>query len=101
MLESIFERDAQRFGDHVRQLSHAFQRDIECTPHVLDRSAGGQGAERGDLCDAAFAIFLPDIGDHFLPAVLAEVDIDVRRLAPIGIEETFEQQVVLERIDVA
>ena len=44
---------------------------------------------------------LPDVGDDLLAAFLAEVDVDVRRLAAVGIEEALEQQVVLQRIDVA
>jgi hypothetical protein len=34
--------------------------------------------------------------DHLLAALMLEVDVDVRRLAPAGGDEALEQQVVLE-----
>ena len=39
-----------------------------------------------------------DIFDHFIPALLAEVDVDVRQADALGIEEALEQEVVLQRI---
>ena len=47
------------------------------------------------------AVLLADIVDDFLAAVLAEVDVDIGRLAAVRIEEALEQQIVFERADVA
>ena len=79
----------------------ALQRHVEHPADVLDGGLGRHRAEGGDLGDARLAVLLPDVGDHLLAAVLAEVDVDVGRLAAVRVEEALEQQVVFQRIDVA
>ena len=37
------------------------------------------------------AVALLHIGDHFFPAFLAEIDIEIRHRDPLGIEEPLEQ----------
>ena len=101
LFQRLVQRDPQRLGDHVGQLRDALQREVEDAADVLDGGAGGQRAERGDLGHAALAVLLADVGDDLLAALLAEVDVDVRRLGAVGVEEALEQQVVLQRIDVA
>ena len=49
----------------------------------------------------AVAVLLADVLDDLVPPLLAEVDVDVGRLGPVRVEEPLEQQVVLERADVA
>ncbi len=50
--------------------------------------------------DSARRIFA-HVGDDFFAAILAEVDVDIGRFAAIRIEKALEQQVVLQRADVA
>ncbi len=45
------------------------------------------------------AVGVVDPLDHLLAPLVLEIDIDVRRLAPLLRDEALEQQVVLGRID--
>ena len=49
----------------------------------------------------ACAIFLLGVVDYQLPAVAAEVDVDIGRFGTARIEEPLEEQVIFERADVA
>ena len=62
---------------------------------------GGQRAERADLGDVRLAVFVLDVLNDLAAAVLAEVDVDIGRFQPVLVEEPLEQQVVLQRADVA
>ena len=57
-------------------------------------------SEGDDLRDAIAAVLLVDVLDDLAAAPHAKVDVDVGHADPFGIQEAFEQQVVLERIDV-
>src|SRR5207244_2529965 len=46
-------------------------------------------------------IFIANVVNDTTAAVLADVDIDIGHLITAGVHEPFEQQVVLDRIDVA
>ncbi|MGC4049861.1 MAG: hypothetical protein QM757_10150 [Paludibaculum sp.] len=48
-----------------------------------------------------YAVLLLHVLDDLFAAILAEVDVDVGRFCPVRVEEALEQQVVLERADVA
>ena len=73
----------------------------ERAAHVADRRPGGQRAERADLRHVRLAVLLLDVLDHLAAALLAEVDVDIGRFAAVLVEEPLEQQVVLQRADVA
>src|SRR5207248_2506362 len=55
----------------------------------------------GNLGHAGFTVLLADIGDHFLTAILAEVDIDIGCLGSARVKEALEEEVILQGIDVA
>src|SRR3982074_1745244 len=90
------------------------------TPHAPDR--GGERADRvlrqaeyfADLADRRAAtvgnhgrsdagplaaVAAIDVLDHLLAPLVLEVNVDVRRLAAIGGNETLEQKIVQARID--
>ena len=93
-LEVDAERDDLRHavGFAVRHPQHA--RD------VTDRGARQHRVERGDLGDAVRAVLLRDIGDHLVAAVVHEVHVDVRRRVALEVEESIEDEPVLDRVDV-
>ena len=75
------ERQAQRFAD------------------VADGAAAAIGDHRRGHAGAIAAVFFVDVLDHFLAALVLEIDVDVRRLAASGGEETLEQHVDFIGID--
>ena len=56
--------------------------------------------ERHDLRDAAIAVFLADVFEHFAAPFLAEIDVDVGRRNAFRIQEPLEDEPVLQRIDI-
>jgi hypothetical protein len=62
---------------------------------------GLERAERADLSNVAFAVFLLRIVDHHLPSIAAEVDVDIWRFGSAGVQKAFEQQVVFQRTNIA
>src|SRR5690606_5498374 len=57
------------------------------------------GAVRDDLRDAVAAVSRRDVIDDFVAAIHAEIDIEIRHGHAFGIEEAFEQEVVLEGVE--
>ena len=100
-LEGVLERDVEPRGDQLVDLLDPGQRDVQRPADVLDRRLGLERAEGADLGDVGVAVLLPDVLDDLVPPLLAEVDVDVGRLGAVGVEEPLEEQVVLERADVA
>ena len=100
-LEGLVDRDVQPGRDQLVDLLDPRQRNVQHPAHVLDGRLGLHRAERADLGHVRVAVLLADILDDLVPPFLAEVDIDVGGLGAIGVEEPLEQEVVLERADVA
>ena len=67
---------------------------------VAQHAARLQRAEGDDLRDLIAAVALLHIADHFVAAVLAEVDIEVRHRHAFRIEEALEQQAEADRIEI-
>ena len=81
-------------------LIHLPIRHAQHAPHIAHRGLGLQLAEGDDLRDAIFAIFAPDIGNHFVAPVLAEINIEIRHGNAFGVEEAFKQQAEADGIKV-
>ena len=54
---------------------------------------------RGGDAGAVAAVAVVDVLDHLLAPFVLEIDVDIRRLAPLGGNKAFEQQVDLGGID--
>ena len=100
LFDRILDLDVEFIRDRLRDLIDASQRDAECSADVADRELRLERAERADLTDVVVTVFGLRVVDDFLPAVATEVDVDIRRLGAAGIEESLEQQVVLQRANV-
>jgi hypothetical protein len=59
--------------------------------HDAHRRARAHGIDVGNDGDVLFTEGLVDVVDDFISAGRAEVDVDVRHLSPIGIEEAFKE----------
>ena len=67
---------------------------------VAQHAARLQRAEGDDLGHLVAAVALLHIADHFVAAVLAEVDVEVRHRHPLGIEKALEQQAEADRVEI-
>ncbi len=73
---------------------------IHHTSHVTDHTLCRQRTERNNLHHLVRAVFAAHIINDLLPAVKAEVNVDIRHGHPLRIQETFKQQTVPYGIDV-
>ena len=75
-------------------------RNIQYAAHVLYGGTCGKRSERDYLGDVVRAVFFNDIIDYFSPALVTEVDVKVRHRHALGIQESFEEKVILHRINI-
>ena len=68
------------------------ERHFEHPADVAQDAARQERAESDDLRDVIGAIALAHIGDHFVAAVLAEVDVEIRHRHAFRIEEALERE---------
>ena len=94
------QRDAEFVRDHLCDPVGVSVRPTQHAAHVADHRLCAERAEGDDLRHGAVAVFLADVLDDLGPAVLAEIDVDIRRADAFGIQEPFEQQLELDRINV-
>src|SRR5208337_2249237 len=99
-LEGDFEFDAERGGDELGEAIDFTVRNVHGATDIFDGGFGRHGAKGDDLGDIFAAVFLGDVLDELAAAAHAEVDVDIGHGNAFRIEETFEEKIVLERIDV-
>ncbi len=87
-------------GHHLGQAIDLAQGQLHHPADIAQHRAGLQGAEGDDLGDPVVAVFLLDIGDHLLPPLLAEVDVEVGHGHPFGVQKPLEQQAKAQRVQV-
>ena len=98
--QRMAERHFQLHGDQLGHLVHVLVGQAHDTPHVPHRVAGGHGAEGDDLRHMVPAVFLVDVVDDFLPALVAEVHVKVGHRNALRVQKTLEDQVVADGVNV-
>src|SRR5262249_38707243 len=100
--DGLFERDRRR-----RVLRHQFAKLIDLTiRHLQDASDIAQHparlecAKSDDLRDLIAPVTLLHVADHFITAVLAEGDVEIRHRYAFGVEATLEKEPETDRIEV-
>ncbi len=100
LLDGVSQRNIQHVGDELGELVHVRVRYFEHAAHVFNRRARAERVEGDDLRHLLAAVFFGDVVDHFAAPVHAEIDVDIGQVDALRIEEAFEQQPILERIDI-
>ena len=100
LLERLVERDADLEGNQLGDLVHIAIIVPEHAADIAHHGLGGQGAVGDDLRYALAAILVGDVFDDPVAALHAEVDVEVRHGYALGIQESLEQQVMLDRIQI-
>ena len=96
-LEKLGERDV---GHLLGQAVSIAQRQLHDPSSVADGALGRHGAIGDDLSHLVRSIFLNDVVDDLSPAFVVEVDVDIRQGYPVRIQESLEQQVVFNWVDI-
>ena len=100
LLQRFFERNIDLVGNKLGELIDVTIRQVERPAHIFESGLGGHGSEGNDLRDVLAAVFLRDVIDHFAAPPHAEIDVDVGHGNAFRIQEAFEKQIVLQRVDV-
>ena len=100
LLVGFFQGHADFERNHLRQTIRQAVGLALHPRHVTHHSLGGHGTEGDDLANRVATIFLGHVIDHAVTTVHAEVDVEVGHGNPFRVEETFEQQVIFQRIEV-
>ena len=100
LLERFLQGHADFKRDHLRQAIRQAVRLALHPRHVAHHGFGGHGAEGDDLAHGVAAVGLGHVLNHPVATVHAEVDIEVGHRYPFRVQEAFEQQVVLQGIEV-
>ena len=89
----FFQFVAMMAPDAVRQLAGDVFGQAEHLADFADGAARAIADHRGGQGGAAVAIAVIDILDDFLAPLMLEIDVDVGRFAPFGVEEALEQKI--------
>src|SRR6516162_5376131 len=76
-------------------------RHAEHAADIAQNRASLQFAERDDLRDAVAAVFLLHVTDHFVTAVLAEIDVEIRHRHPLRVQEPLEQEAEPQWVEIS
>ena len=97
LLEGHTHLEGNQFGHFVRQAV-----GLVLDPRdVTDDRLRGHGAKCDDLGHRLPPIGLRNVLDHLVPAIHAEINIEVRHRYPLGVQEPLKQQVVGQRVKVS
>ena len=83
----------------ARQMIGHGDRHLLDARHVLDHHLGGHGAVGDDVAHTVGAVLILHPFDDACTAVVVEVGIDIGQRDTVGIEKTFEQQIVLDGVN--
>lgn len=100
LLKCLFEGRSRLFGNQFRNAVALRKGQFLYTRDILDRSLRRHRAESNDLRHPFAAVLFDHIVQYVGTAVLIEIDIDIGQGDTVGIQETLEQQVVLDRVDI-
>jgi len=94
------EREVRMVRNQLGEVIGLRRREAERAADILDGRAGFQRPEGYDLADGIASILLPHVLDDLSAALEAEVDVDVGHRDPLRIQESLEEEIELERIDI-
>ena len=96
----ILQPFGEAVGDVAFQLGDGLEVYLLHTSHVGDAALGGHGAVGDDVRHALLAVFRCHPVKHAVASGIVEVNVDIGQRYSVGVEETFEQQVVAHRVEV-
>ena len=65
---------------------------LQDAAYVAQHRARLQRSECDDLCDLVASVFLLNVADHLVAALLAEVDVEIGHRHAVGVQEPLEQE---------
>ena len=100
LLLAVLLDDDGPVGNHLREAVGFRDGEPGNARHVLDGQLGGHRAEGDDVRDVVGAVAVLHVLDDAVAAFIVEVHIDIRHRDTLRVEETLEQEVVADRIQI-
>ncbi len=101
LLERLVERHVERGGNLLRHLVDVGERHFQDASDVSHDRFRLHRSEGDDLRDVLAAVLPRDVFDHFSAPAFAEIDVDIGQRHALGVQEAFEDQVEVDRVDVS
>ena len=99
-LQGAFQRHFQLHRHLLCHHIHALIGHPHHTAHIADGVAGGHGAKGDDLGYMVCAVLPVDVVDDLLTALVAEIDVKIGHTDALGVQESLEDEVVADGVDV-
>ena len=100
LLERLRQIHFQIDRNHLRQPVALAVTQTHHAPHVAHDGFRTHRAERDDLRDGFAPVFFTDILNDIGAPVVGKINVNVRRVDTLGVEEPLEQQAVTDRVHV-
>ena len=97
---AVFPYDYRLVGNHLGQAVGLRDGQFGDACDVLYGRLGGHSAEGYHVGDMVGPVVLLDVLDDPIAAFVVEVHVDIRHRDALGVEETLEQEVVLDGVQV-
>ena len=98
LLQRLVDRDAELLGNHLGDRIAERVGQIHDPPYIPYDTPRRKRSERDNLRHIVPPVLLCDIVDDFLPALIAEVDINIRHRDALRVQEALKQQVEADRV---
>ena len=85
---------------HLGNPVHIIIRKIQCTPDIAYHPFCRHRTKGHDLHHLIMPIFLTDVINDLLPALIAEININIGHGHTLGIQKTLKQQAVADRVNI-
>ena len=89
----------QFIGDEFTQCVRSVERQFLHARHILDGQFRGHGTVSNDVRHLLLTVFLSHPAQHLSASVVIEVHINIGQGDTVGVQETLEQQVIFNRVD--
>ena len=100
LLDGLVDGHVRLGRDHLGDPIAVAVRDVQPAPGIANDGLRPHGREGDDLRHVVAPVLVAHVIDHLAAPPDAEIDVDVRHRDPLGVEETLEQEVVFQGIDV-
>ena len=98
--QCLINRDIQSIRHHFGDAIYIAVRNIHRAANIFDCGFRSHGSEGDNLRDLLASVFTRHVVDDFAPPIHAEVNVDIRHRDAFRIQESLEEQFVLQRINV-
>ncbi|MNM98920.1 hypothetical protein D3C81_1114650 [compost metagenome] len=92
--------DAHIPWNELSCLVHIPEWNIQSPSNVPDRRTGRHRSEGNNLSHMLRTVFVNNVGDNLIPALITEINIDIRHCDPLRIEKAFKEQMVFHRVNI-